>query len=620
MYFKNPLCLLMILSASAAFAAGNKATALAATVPCAFTNETGEVLLYRKTVPPPSAKPAPLVLFLHGAGERGTDNQIQVVHGVGPIIDWFARHGAPVCLLAPQCEPGRRWVETDWNLPAHDFQPIPSKMMRLALQLLEKTIREENVDLSRVYITGLSMGGYGTWDAICRRPDLFAGAMPICGGGDPHQAANIADIPIIAVHGDADSVVPTSRTRDMVATLRSINAPIRHIEYPGCGHNSWSAAYGDDALLGWLFSKRRKNALPRAPWLVRRADEPASWEVAAENLTPAAYLERLRQTGIQLRLACPTARIICRRDLVGDSFAKALDAFGEGEEYEYRTVPSLPVLTGRMDGPLLCAGYGRAYLLGADGAELAAWNGCGNIHRVIKTTSHIWWSNGRVWRVPIAGGTPELVYKADSEGGGGVLGFTVEPDGSVVMAVNSTCEIIELAPPPAFPARAAFRVRTRFKVDARDAKGNAPGAHGALRMIRKTAAGTYLVCCSSAAKVKEYDKTGKLLWEQDAPPFAFDCLRRENGNTIVSHLDGVTEFTQDHKPAWKISCADFPELKLAFLCGLQERRNGNLVIGTWANGSPSREKTTAFEITRDKKIIWTHRSADANMMTAFRVD
>ena len=118
----------------------------------------------------------------------------------------------------------------------------------------------------------------------------------------------------------------------------------------------------------------------------------------------------------------------------------------------------------------------------------------------------------------------------------------------------------------------------------------------------------------------KYDKNGKLLWEQDAPPFAFDCLRRENGNTIVSHLDGVTEFTQDHKPAWKISCADFPELKLAFLCGLQERRNGNLVIGTWANGSPSREKTTAFEITRDKKIIWTHRSADANMMTAFRVD
>ena len=610
----------MLVFSAAAHAAGDKTTALAATRPCAFTNEAGEVLLYRKAAPPPADAPAPLVLFLHGAGERGSDNVAQLVHGVGPILDWFERHGQKAWLLAPQCENGRRWVETDWNLPAHLFQPIPSKMMRLALQLLEKTVREENVDPARVYVTGLSMGGYGTWDALCRRPDLFAGAMPICGGGDPHQAVLLRDIPIIAVHGDADSVVPTVRSRDMVDALRKLDAPIRHIEYPGCGHNSWAAAFNDDALLDWLFSKRRDDVIPRAKWLVRRADEPASWEVSADALSPAAYLERLRDAGIKLRQACPDARIICRRDLVTDSFAKALDAFGEGEEYEYRNAPSLPVFTGHLDGPLLCAGYGRAYLLGTDGAEIASWNGCGNIHRVVKTTSHIWWSNGRVWRMPLAGGKPELVYKAADEKGGGVLGFTVEPDSSVVMAVNSTCEIVELAPQPLFPPRAAFRARTQFKVDARDAKGTQPGAHGALRMIRKTAAGTYLVCCATAAKVKEYDKDGKLVWEQDAPPFAFDCLRRANGNTIISHLDGVTDFTPDHRPAWKISCADFPELKLAYLCGIQERRNGNLVIGTWSNGSPAREKTTAFEITRDKRIVWTHRSADANMMTALRVD
>ena len=611
----------MTICSAAAFAAGDKASALAATCPCAFTNEAGEVLLYRKAAPQPSGAPAALVLFLHGAGERGCDNEVQLVHGVGPLLDWFARHKQNVCLLAPQCENGRRWVETDWNLPAHLFQSIPSKMMRLALQLLEKTIREENIDPARVYVTGLSMGGYGTWDAICRRPDLFAGAMPICGGGDSHQAIRISDIPVVAVHGDADSVVPTSRTRDMVDVLRRIDAPVRHIEYPGCGHNSWAAAFNDDALLSWLFAQRRKDTLPpRAQWLARRADEPASWEVYAGNLSPADYLERLRDIGIKLRLACPEARVICRRDMVSADFAKSLDAFGEGEEYEYRNGPSLPTITGHLDGPLLCAGYGRAYLLGTDGAEMAAWNGCGNIHRVFKTTSHIWWSNGRVWRKPLAGGTPELVYKADNEKGGGVLGFTVEPDGSVVMAVNSTCEIVELAPPPLFPPRAPFRVRTRFKVDARDSKGMQPGTHGALRMIRKTAAGTYLVCCATAAKAREYDKDGKLVWEQDAPPFAFDCLRRANGNTIVSHLDGVTEFTPDHRPVWKISCADFPELKLAYLCGIQERRNGNLVIGTWSNGSPARKNTTAFEITRDKQIVWTHRSADANMMTALRVD
>ena len=275
---------------------------------------------------------------------------------------------------------------------------------------------------------------------------------------------------------------------------------------------------------------------------------------------------------------------------------------------------------GKLPSPLLCAGYGRAYLLDPSGAEVASWEGCGNIHRVIKTPDYLWWSNGRVWRVPLAGGKPELVFKAANEVGGGILGFTVENDGSVVMAVNSTREIVELAPPRDFPPNSPFTVRTRFKVDARDANGKEPGPHGALRMIRKTAAGTYLVCVSSAAKVCEYDAAGKLLWEQPAPPFAFDCLRRANGNTLISHLDGVTEFTPDHKAVWKIICADFPELKLQHLCGLQELSNGNLVIGTWANGSPAREHATAFEVTRDKKVVWAHRAADANMMTAFRVD
>ncbi len=616
---KNLLCTILALSSAMVLAGGDMSTALAATSPCAFTNEAGEVLLYRKTTATTSTA-APLVLFLHGAGERGSDNSAQLVHCVGPILDWFARKGQGVHLIAPQCENDRRWVETDWSSPAHTFQSIPSRMMRLALQLLEKTIREENVDPARVYVAGISMGGYGTWDAICRRPDLFAAAMPVCGGGDPHKAALIRNLPVLAVHGDADSAVPTIRSRDMVDALRRLDAPVRYIEYHRCGHNCWKPAFDDDALLEWLFSHRRADSVPRAPWLVRRADEPTSWEVSADGLTPAAYLERLRHTGAQLRRACPTAHVICRRDRVSADFAKALDAFGEGEEYEYRTAPSATTLTGRMDGPLLCAGYGRVYLLGPDGAEMASWNGCGNIHRVFKTTSHVWWSNGRIWRQALAGGAPELVYKAQNEVGGGVLGFTVEPDGSVVMAVNSMCEIVELAPPPPFPPNASFRVRRRFKVDARDDKGDTPGAHGALRMVRRTPQGTYLVCCASAAKVKEYSADGRLLWEQSAPPFTFDCLRRGNGNTLVSHLDGVTEFTPDHKAVWKISCSDFPELKLAYLCGLQERRNGNLVVGTWSNGSPARTNVTAFEVTRGHSIVWAHLSADANMMTALRVD
>ena len=115
-------------------------------------------------------------------------------------------------------------------------------------------------------------------------------------------------------------------------------------------------------------------------------------------------------------------------------------------------------------------------------------------------------------------------------------------------------------------------------------------------------------------------RKGKLLWKQPAPPFAFDCLRRATGNTIVSHLDGVTEFTPDHQKAWSFSCADAPDLKLAHICGIQERRNGNLVLGTWSNGSSAREKATACEITRDGKVVWSYAADDANSMTAFRVD
>ena len=618
---RSALLLTVFGFAAAASAATIPETLLSATTPCAFTNLTGEVLLYRRAATAPVTRPAPLVLFLHGAGERGTDNKAQLVHCVGPILDFFAQRNEPVRLLAPQCEKDRRWVEVDWSAGAHNLPAAPSKMMRLALQLLEKTIREENVDPARVYVAGISMGGYGTWDAICRRPDLFAAAMPVCGGGDPRQAARIRDLPILVAHGDADGAVPTVRSRDMVDALRRLNAPVRYVEYPACGHNCWTPAFNDKALLAWLFAHRRTDKLPRAPWLTPRMDEPNAWEVAADGLTPAAYLERLRQVGMQLRLAHPRAVPVCRRDRVSADFAQTLDAFGEGEEYVWRAdADTARALVGKLPSPLLCAGYGRAYLLDPSGAEVASWEGCGNIHRVIKTPDYLWWSNGRVWRVPLAGGKPELVFKAANEVGGGILGFTVENDGSVVMAVNSTREIVELAPPRDFPPNSPFTVRTRFKVDARDANGKEPGPHGALRMIRKTAAGTYLVCVSSAAKVCEYDAAGKLLWEQPAPPFAFDCLRRANGNTLISHLDGVTEFTPDHKAVWKIICSDFPELKLQHLCGLQELSNGNLVIGTWANGSPAREHATAFEVTRDKKVVWAHRAADANMMTAFRVD
>ena len=233
------------------------------TTPCAYTNEAGEVLLYRLAAPfgRDEARPSPLVLFLHGAGERGNDNIAQLKHGVGPILNFFAERNEPVCLLAPQCPKERKWVEVDWAAASHAMPPVASDSMRLALELAEKTIRTRNIDPSRVYITGLSMGGFGTWDAIARRPDLFAAAMPICGGGDTHQVQRFSTMPVYVVHGGADKVVPTMRSRDMVAALWKVGGHVSYTEYPRCGHASWRPAYADKVLLGSFFTHRRDDPL-----------------------------------------------------------------------------------------------------------------------------------------------------------------------------------------------------------------------------------------------------------------------------------------------------------------------------------------------------------------------
>ena len=229
---------------------GKGVDAAALTTPCAYTNAAGEVLLYR------FAK-----LKARDGRARSpsgpNDNAKQLKHAVGPILDFFARKGEPVCLLAPQCPEGRKWVEVDWSAPSHVMPAQPSDPLRLALELVDKTIREQDIDPARVYVTGLSMGGFGTWDALCRRPELFAAGMPVCGGGDPQQVARFRTVPVYVVHGGADKVVPTARSRAMVSALWGVGGRVLYTEYPGCGHNSWGPAFSDDALLTRFFSHTR---------------------------------------------------------------------------------------------------------------------------------------------------------------------------------------------------------------------------------------------------------------------------------------------------------------------------------------------------------------------------
>ena len=202
------------------------------------------------------SKKYPLVLFLHGAGERGTDNRKQLIHGIADFSSAEALEKRPCFLVAPQCPSGKRWVEVDWSSKSHKMPAKPSDAMRLTMELLDALEKEFSIDKSRVYVTGLSMGGYGTWDAIQRYPKRFAAAIPICGGGDASNVEMVANKPIWVFHGDKDNAVPVSRSRDMVEALKKAGGKVRYTEYKNVGHNSWAATYRDPKVHEWLFEQK----------------------------------------------------------------------------------------------------------------------------------------------------------------------------------------------------------------------------------------------------------------------------------------------------------------------------------------------------------------------------
>ncbi|NMA20608.1 MAG: prolyl oligopeptidase family serine peptidase [Lentisphaerae bacterium] len=202
----------------------------------------------------------PLVLFLHGAGERGIDNQKQLVHVAGLFSDPENRRKYPCFVLAPQCASDEQWVDRPWSFP-NCVQPLyPSRNLVSAMQLLDQTIRDYPVDPGRIYIMGLSMGGYGTWDAITRFPERFAAAIPICGGGDISKAAKLTNLPIWAFHGGADDAVPVKLSRDMCNAIQQQGGNCRYTEFPGTGHNSWTPATEQPELLPWLFAQKKEPA------------------------------------------------------------------------------------------------------------------------------------------------------------------------------------------------------------------------------------------------------------------------------------------------------------------------------------------------------------------------
>lgn len=199
----------------------------------------------------------PLVVFLHGAGERGEDNAVQLVHGVPQLISYSMRKDDKAIIVAPQCPERLRWFETPWGELEHQTTAQPSVAMAKVIALIEKMLADYPVDRSRVYITGLSMGGYGTWDIAGRMPELFAAALPVCGGGDVAKAPQLAKVPLWTVHGDKDGAVPVENSRRMVKAVRAAGGNVVYEELPGQGHGVWGYTYSSDKILDWLFSRRR---------------------------------------------------------------------------------------------------------------------------------------------------------------------------------------------------------------------------------------------------------------------------------------------------------------------------------------------------------------------------
>lgn len=227
-----------------------------------YSDSLDNKLRYRllKPVNYDSSKSYPLVLFLHGAGERGSDNFSQLKWGVTHFAEPKMREKYPAFVVAPQVPKHKHWTSLSSIRDTSSFSaPMPenpTQPMRLTIELLEQLQKKYSIDASRLYVTGISMGGFGTFDIIQRYPNKFAAAVPICGGGDPTRAFFFNDMPIWVFHGARDTVVSPQYSRNIVSAIRVAGGSPGYTEYPDEGHiGAWVETYSNPHLYKWMFSK-----------------------------------------------------------------------------------------------------------------------------------------------------------------------------------------------------------------------------------------------------------------------------------------------------------------------------------------------------------------------------
>ena len=183
------------------------------------------------------AKKWPVILFLHGSGERGENLDLVKLHGPPKVLEQGM--DLPFVVVSPQC-PSDKWWE-----PA------------TVVALLDEVIEKYNVDPDRAYLTGLSMGGFGTWDTAIAYPDRFAAIAPICGVGNPYRAPALRNVPTWVFHGEKDDRVPVAASAQMVGVLKQVGGNVKFTRYPDAGHDSWTQTYAHRALYDWFLQHKR---------------------------------------------------------------------------------------------------------------------------------------------------------------------------------------------------------------------------------------------------------------------------------------------------------------------------------------------------------------------------
>jgi predicted peptidase len=227
-----------------------------------FNSISGQELPYRILFPDNynHRESYPLIVFLHGSGERGNDNEAQLTHIAPSFLTDNFQEKYPSIILFPQCASEDTWAEVDvqenvWQVKDSE-KATPS--MESLIELIDQIIQEHGVAKTQIYIAGLSMGGFGTYDILSRRPDLFAAGISICGGGNKRYVYKYDDVSMWVFHGAKDPVVPVFLSQEMAESFGARQMDYKYTEYPEGAHDVWNQAWAEPDLLPWLFSKKKQ--------------------------------------------------------------------------------------------------------------------------------------------------------------------------------------------------------------------------------------------------------------------------------------------------------------------------------------------------------------------------